>query len=32
MAVIQNAVNAEDAYMVANSNLTRQERDRLVLR
>jgi hypothetical protein len=30
--VIRNAVNAEDDYMVADSNLTRQERDRLGLR
>lgn len=30
--VIRNAVNAEDDYMVAESNLTRQERDRLGLR
>ena len=30
--VIRNAVNAEDDYMVADSNLTRQERDGLGLR
>ncbi len=30
--VIRNAVSAEDDYMVADSNLTRQERDRLGLR
>ena len=30
--VIRNAVDAEGGYMVADSNLTRQERDRLGLR
>jgi hypothetical protein len=30
--VIRNAVSAEDAYLLADSNLTRQERNRLGLR
>jgi hypothetical protein len=30
--VIRNAVSAEDDYMLADSNLTRQERDQLGLR